>query len=305
MRRILMPILMAAGLAVMAGAGTAAARDPAGVQPQPAAWGRLAAPSQGPAQAIGGYAAGCLAGGVPLAGEGTGYQIIRMSRNRYYGHPSLIAYLEDFGRKVAAAGLGTALIADMTQPRGGPMRYGHASHQSGLDADIWLRLDLPALGRKERESLHEVRYVDYARMSVTPAWSERQARMVRIAASDRRVDRIFVNPAIKKDLCARPWPDRAWLGKVRPWHGHDGHMHIRLVCPPGSSQCVPQKALPEGDGCDEDLAWWLERAVPAREIPPEKAVPPNPKLPPSCTAVFGAKGISVAQAKPAGNYDNN
>jgi hypothetical protein len=29
-------------------------------------------------------------------------------------------------------------IGDISQPRGGPMTSGHASHQIGLDADIWM-----------------------------------------------------------------------------------------------------------------------------------------------------------------------
>jgi len=283
------------GAAAGADAATKARKDKAPPGPSPIAWSTASGPSGGPAQAIGGYASGCLAGGVPLAGEGTGYQVIRLSRHRNYGHPVLVDYLRDFGRKVAGAGLGTALIADMAQPRGGPMRFGHASHQSGLDADVWLRLDLPPMGRNARESLDEIKYVDYDREQVTPQWSAKQSEMVRIAASDLRVNRIFVNPAIKAALCERNWPDRAWLNKVRPWHGHDGHMHVRLDCPPGSPQCEPQRELPPGDGCGEELESWLRKAVPAREIPPEKARPPSPRLPAACTAVLRA-GTRMASA---------
>ncbi|MGQ9366796.1 penicillin-insensitive murein endopeptidase [Azospirillum sp. ST 5-10] len=293
---------------VVAATGAAAAGGREGAahgQPQPVAWSGIAKPSRGVAQAIGGYAAGCLSGGVALSGEGPGYQVIRMSRRRYYGHPELVSFLRDFGGGVAAAGLGTALIGDMAQPRGGPMRAGHASHQSGLDADVWLRLDLPSLARKARESLAEINYVDYDRKRVTPAWSDRQAEMVRLAARDRRVERIFVNPVIKRELCRRDWPDRAWLRKVRPWYGHDGHMHVRLSCPPGSPHCVPQKALPDGDGCGDDLAWWLERIEPLRPIPPDKAVTPAPKLPAACAAVFRADGTVVAETEKLRLQDNN
>ena len=73
-----------------------------------------------------------------------------MSRNRYWGHPELIRFLQDFGREVEAAGIGAdgtgvLAIGDLAQPRGGPMPSGHASHETGLDADVWLRLDLPRL----------------------------------------------------------------------------------------------------------------------------------------------------------------
>ena len=216
------------------------------------AWSRADAPAPGPAQAIGGYAAGCLAGGVALPGEGTGYQVIRLSRHRNYGHPALVDFLKGFGKKVATAGLGTALIADMGQARGGPMSFGHASHQSGLDADVWLRLDLPPMGRNAREHVEEVKYVDYDRRRVTADWTPEQGEMLRIAASDPRVSRIFVSPAIKATLCRKAGDqDADWLRKIRPWHGHDGHMHVRLECPPGSPQCEEQRDLPAGDGCGE------------------------------------------------------
>lgn len=273
---------------------------PGTVRLNPVAWSAVTAPSLGPAQAIGGYASGCLAGGVALAPEGPGYQVIRLSRGRNYGHPVLVSFLEDFGRRVERQGLGTALVGDMGQPRGGPLSYGHASHQSGLDADVWLRLDLPAMTRGAREKLTEIRYVNYAGMTVVPTWSERQAALVRTAATDPRVARIFVNPAIKRELCTAATGDRDWLRKVRPWHGHDGHMHIRLSCPPGSPACEEQTALPDGDGCGDELASWLGRAVPAREIPPSKARPPSPALPAACAAVLQGAGTTLVQAGPAG-----
>jgi len=270
------------------------ATGPAGYTP--IAWSRTDGPAQGPAQAIGGYAAGCLSGGVALPGEGTGYQVIRLSRQRNYGHPALVEFLKGFGQKVAAAGLGTALIGDMAQARGGPMSFGHASHQIGLDADVWLRLDLPPMGRAAREHLEEVKYVDYDVRRVTGDWSAKQSEMIRIAASDPRVSRIFVSPAIKRELCAREWKSRDWLGKVRPWHGHDGHMHVRLSCPPGSPQCEEQRELPDGEGCGDDLRGWLRRAVPVTDIPPERARPRNPNLPPACHAVLRSGGTHIASA---------
>ncbi|MCW2245934.1 penicillin-insensitive murein endopeptidase [Azospirillum fermentarium] len=275
---------------------TAKPLPPGSVRLNPVAWSAVAAPSIGLAQSIGGYASGCVAGAVALTPEGTGYQVIRLSRARNYGHPTLVSFLQDFGRRVDQQGLGTALVGDMGQPRGGPLPYGHASHQSGLDADIWLRLDLPPMNRGARESLSEIKYVDYGSMTVIPSWGERQAALIRTAAADPRVARIFVNPAIKRELCTAAGADRGWLRKVRPWNGHDGHMHVRLSCPAGSPECQDQAALPDGDGCGEDLAGWLDRAVPARETPPSKAKPPSPVQPASCAAVLQGPGNRVAQA---------
>ncbi len=261
------------------------------------AWAAVSGPSLGPARSIGGYAGGCITGAQPLAAEGAGYQVIRLSRQRNYGHPQLIDMLKGFGRRVAAAGLGTALIGDMGQARGGPMPSGHASHQIGLDADVWLRLDLPPMERGARERLDEIKYVDYDRMRVDADWSERQARLIQLAAGDARVARIFINPAIKRAMCDRNWPDRTFLNKLRPWYGHDGHMHIRLNCPSDSAQCEAQTPQPEGDGCGEELESWLERPVPTVETPAPASRPETPRvasLPPACQAVLRAGGTRVA-----------
>lgn len=290
-KRILVAFAIAvAGLTASAEAG-APRRGQGSIQGlTAAAFAASRVPSPGPAQSIGGYAAGCLAGGRALPPEGDGYQAIRLSRNRFYGHPVLIDFIEDLGRELETRGLGVALVADMAQPRGGPMTYAHASHMSGLDVDIWLRLDLPRLDRASRETLEEVNVVDYDRGRVrSGAWSRRQAEMIRAAARDPRVDRIFTHPTIKAALCREDWGDRAWLRKVRPWYGHDGHMHVRLSCPPGSPSCESQKPLPDGDGC-EDLGGWIRAADrPIPTIPPSEAKPPRPALPAACRAVLSGR----------------
>src|SRR5271156_2192170 len=45
-------------------------------------FGRKPTPFPGPARSIGGYADGCLAGGVPLPIDGPAWQGMRLSRNR-------------------------------------------------------------------------------------------------------------------------------------------------------------------------------------------------------------------------------
>ncbi len=294
MRHLVGGLLMAVGvLALMAADVNAKPKS----TPSSIAWSHAAKPAPGPAQSIGGYAAGCLAGGVTLPEKGAGYQVIRLSRHRNYGHPTLVDFLKGFGKKIAAAGLGAALIGDMGQARGGPMPFGHASHQIGLDADVWLRLDLPSLSPRARESLEEIKYVDYDRNSVTAKWSSKQAAMIRIAAGDPRVARIFVSPVIKAALCHKAEDsDTRWLRKIRPWYGHDGHMHIRLNCPPGSARCEDQHELPPGNGCDEELTSWLDRAMPVTETRPENATPRNTRLPDSCQAVLRATSTREASA---------
>jgi penicillin-insensitive murein endopeptidase len=94
-------------------------------------------PSEGDATPIGSYAQGCLAGAVALPLDGPHWQVMRLSRNRNWGTPRLVSYIEKFSEDAAKDGWSGLLIGDMSQPRGGPMITGHLSHQTGLDADIW------------------------------------------------------------------------------------------------------------------------------------------------------------------------
>lgn len=214
-------------------------------------WPDVEGPAPGPPRVIGRYAAACIAGAVRLPLDGPGFQAVDLARNRHWGHPDLVAYLIDLGRRAHEAGLGTMLVGDMAQPRGGPMPYGHVSHQSGLDVDVWYRLDLAPLPRNAREGLEEISFVDHERGRVHPErWTDKHAELVRLAASDPRVTRVFVDAAIKRDLCEREWSDRSWLRVVRPYPRHDDHLHVRLRCPEDSPECVDQAPPPPGEGCD-------------------------------------------------------
>jgi penicillin-insensitive murein endopeptidase len=245
-------------------------------------WSTVPTPSGGPAQPIGRYANGCIGGAATMPLDGPGFQVVNPARRRYFGHPDMIDYLTKLGRRVADAGLGTMLIGDIAQPRGGPMRSGHASHQIGLDADIWLHLDLPPLPRSRREIAELPGMVDRATRRVIPErWTNAQADLIRTAADDPRVARIFVSPSIKLALCARDWSDRSWLRLVRPWWGHEAHLHVRLNCPAGAANCIAQDPQPVGDGCGDELLSWLEAPKPPAGIP--KAPPP---LPTACSPVL-------------------
>ena len=109
----------------------------------PQDWQRIKRPipaTDGKANPIGSYSNGCIIGAEPLPYKGEGYQVIRMNKNGYYGHPDMIAYLQRLGQKAKSAGLPTMLVGDIAMPGGGRFLTGHASHQMGLDADIWLRM---------------------------------------------------------------------------------------------------------------------------------------------------------------------
>jgi penicillin-insensitive murein endopeptidase len=263
----------------LAGLGHA---NPARAQAEDPSWAQVAGGSRGAAEAIGTYTNGCIAGAVPLPPDGEGFQVIRLSRNRNWGHPDLIAVLEDLGRAAASAGLPPILVGDLGQPRGGPIT-GHGSHETGLDADLWLRLDLPLLPVAARESLDPY-YVTGEWTDFVPPGrlGQDQVALIRLATADPRVERVFLHPAIKRELCALDWSDRAWLGKIRPWVGHNEHLHIRIGCPPGSPACRPQATVPPGDGCGADLAAWFPMRPPEPSTAPP---PPPPPLPAACYRV--------------------
>ena len=99
-------------------------------------WSTVTTPAPGPPQSIGFYTAGCLQGAQPLPLDGPGYEAIRISRNRYWGQPVMLEYIQRLADTMKAAGQAQLYIGDIGQPRGGPALSGHASHQVGLDADI-------------------------------------------------------------------------------------------------------------------------------------------------------------------------
>lgn len=257
-RKILTAAAMALGLGL--GATAPAAADPLAKD----VFGSFRNASQGPAVSIGFYSQGCAQGLVQLPETGPSWQAMRLSRNRNWGHPQLIDLLVGLSRAAQQAGWNGLYVGDISQPRGGPMITGHASHQIGLDADIWWlapkRLDLSA---KERENISSIPMRSADQRSVTANWGPRARALLKAAASDPRVDRIFVAAAIKIEICKTATrADKKWLQKVRPVAGHDTHFHVRLKCPKGARLCETQKPTVAdlskgGNGCDETLAWWV------------------------------------------------
>ncbi|WP_417523287.1 penicillin-insensitive murein endopeptidase [Marinovum sp.] len=255
---------------------------------------KRAGSAQSPAP-YGSYAKGCLAGGMQLPETGPTWQAMRLSRNRNWGHPQMIDYLRKLSARAAQLpGWNGLYIGDISQPRGGPMLTGHASHQMGLDADIWLR---PAsnlgLSQQARESISSISMRRSNGAFTNDKWSPEHHALVKAAASDPRVARIFIFPGAKVQMCNDEKGDRSWLRKVRPWWGHHYHFHVRLACPSGASGCVDQNPPPAGDGCAEAQGW-VDRIL--NPPPPDpNAPPPKPKrelvladLPLQCASVLEA-----------------
>ena len=214
------PSLVLLAALLLAGLAPAAAQDPGTLEPKPLPpldhpaspstpakelFGREREPVPLAARAIGYYSAGCLAGAKALPINGPTWQVMRLSRNRNWGHPKLIAFLERLAKKAKKVGWNGLMVGDMSQPRGGPMLTGHASHQVGLDADIWLT-PMPdrTLSTQEREFMSATEVVRADRLDVDPkVWTHEHTEVIRTAAEDPDVERIFVNAAIKKALVPR------------------------------------------------------------------------------------------------------
>jgi len=252
-------------------------------------WSKVDGPTRAEPRVIGAYWAGCLDGGASLPPDGPGYQMMRLSRARFYAHPSMISFVQDLGKTLKSRGQAPLLVGDLGQARGGPTLSGHTSHQSGLDADLWYWFPPGAEKRSltldERETLDAPSMVLPNGLTLDSAlWTRDKVALLKLAASFPSVERIFVHPVIKRELCQSAGMDRAWLSKIRPWTGHDDHFHVRLRCPGDSPDCKAQEAPAAEDGCASELDEWF---VPKPPEKPSKAKKPIlPDLPPACAEVL-------------------
>lgn len=300
-----LPILLPA-LALLLAAAPALAQDRGTLDPKPLPplarpddpstpakelFGRKATPAPLAARSIGSYAKGCVAGAKALPIDGETWQVMRLSRNRMWGHPDLIAFLERLAKRVPSVnGWPGLLVGDISQPRGGPMLTGHASHQLGLDADVWLTpMPKDRLSRLDREEMSATDMVREDRLDIDPAvWTPQHTALLKAVSKEPQVARIFVNAAIKKALCREAGTDRGWLTKIRPMFGHNYHFHIRLSCPDGEETCGDQDPPPSGDGCGAELARWFTPQM----LFPKPGLPRPPMtlaaLPPECRRVLVA-----------------
>ena len=262
-------------------------------------------PTTGAAQPIGAYGRGCAAGNVELPETGPTWQVMRLSRDRSWGNPALVGYLEDLSLAVTQFGWKGLYIGDLGNPRGGPMISGHASHQMGLDADVWFLPPGPLnLSRADREKIASIAVRTNDQLRVNENWNSSYREVLKAAASDPRVDRIFVAAAIKLEICKTAKPsDTKWLQRLRPEAAHQDHFHVRLKCPAGSALCLTQAPTVSdlskgGNGCDETLNYWVSDAYlhpkPVKNRGPKPPHKKGPReftmadLPQQCSAVLSA-----------------
>jgi len=253
-------------------------------------------PSVGKPLVIGYYSHGCLQGGIELPINGPHWEVMRLSRNRNWGHPKLIDFIKRFSAAAAkATGRPGILIGDMAQPRGGPLAFGHTSHQVGLDVDIWY-MPMPdrILTKEERENITATRVIAENDLAVNQNWTPADAIFLRTVAEQPDVERVLVNAAVKKKMCELEGKHHyAWMAKLRPWYFHRSHFHVRLKCPADSPHCRHQPPVPAGDGCGKkDMAFWFSKKTlnVKPETPRQKLEKPLTMagLPAACQQVLNA-----------------
>lgn len=238
---------------------------------------------------VGKYTAGCVKNSVELPADGFGYQVIRTSRKRNYGHSKLVNLIEKLSTKVKSNYSAKLLISDISKKGGGPILDDHSSHQIGLDADIlYLHKgngNNKYLSFEERERIKPISLLNSSKTKINNSkWSWINGEILKESSHLEEVDRIFVNPAVKNHLC-KTYGEQDWLRKLRPWWGHEGHFHIRLKCPKNSLKCVPGPKIPEGAGCGSDLDWWFSKEAYLERVKKLRSAPKTEKdikLPKEC-----------------------
>lgn len=296
--RCLLYLLCIALLTVVARVGAATPGASSVINP----WSQRHHPSMRQAEIRGSYTGGCLHGAQSILNDQGDFFLMRTSRRRHYAHPKMRAFIKTFSGQIKAHKLGTLLVGDISQTRGGPTLKGHASHQVGLDVDVWFWLDAPAgirtFSQQKRGALSAISMLNGKRNGIhRQRFGRRQIAALRLAAEAPGVQRIFVNPHIKNELC-HVTQNAAWLEKIRPWWGHHYHFHVRLACPASEPQCRAQAAVPKGAGCGRALAWWfskeaadtLRKSVEAarQKTDRQRLADKLAKLPASCSEVLNA-----------------
>ena len=80
-------------------------------------WEAVRHPAQGQQRIFGGYNAGCLQGAQAPKETGFGFQFVKLSRNKFWGHSATYEYIERMGQSLRPKNI-SLLIADISMPRG-------------------------------------------------------------------------------------------------------------------------------------------------------------------------------------------
>ena len=227
-------------------------------------FGRKTEPAKMAARSIGYYTHGCLAGGVALPINGPTWQVMRLSRNRNWGHPTMIKTLEHLAEESAVDRLARlpgrrhGAAARRPDDHRALEPSGRARCRRLADADAGPRADAPGARGDVGD---QCRQRQMERRAAGRLVGRNTSRSTRCWRRSRGVERVLANPAIKKALCRDVKGDRSWLHKIRPVVGHNYHFHLRIVCPADSPDCKAQPVPPTDEGCGKDLDCVVHQAA--------------------------------------------
>jgi penicillin-insensitive murein endopeptidase len=155
------------------------------------------------ARSIGFYSRGCLAGAVALPVTGPSWQVMRLSRNRNWGHPRLVAYLERLAKDARSWLVRPAHWRSFAAPRG--------SHANGAHKpSSWLGCrhlvdPMPnrLLTRQEREDMMAVSMLRDPLNVDLSRWTPLHTRLIKLAASYPEVRTTTGSRASDKRRCSQ------------------------------------------------------------------------------------------------------
>lgn len=197
-------------------------------------------------QAFGFYSRGHLEDADELPEEGFGFVHLFRPRGRYYGTYDLVEILKYTAGQIALAfpGRSRLLIGDLSAKYGGPISGTHVSHQNGLDADFayYRKRREPKIDRRDTRGFKEdFVFWRWVRRDFDVA---RTWELFKLFYQTGRVARIFVDRAIKQQLCEHAWAlgeyaaHSAFFDLIQDIDSHDDHAHLRITCPKASVSCI-------------------------------------------------------------------
>src|SRR4051794_101526 len=144
--RRLAPLLL---VMTLLAAGDALAQDKGSINPKPLPplanpndpsigakelFARKLLPSKGPAHVIGSYVKGCIGGAEQMPLNGDNWQVMRLSRNRSYGHPAMIALISGLppGRTRTRDGRASWSATSPSRAAGRPCRAMPATRSASM-----------------------------------------------------------------------------------------------------------------------------------------------------------------------------
>lgn len=223
-----------------------------------------------PNQAIGAHNRGHLENSAALPPAGEGYQLRQGGPDHSHGTNSMIQSIQWAASQMAKfkpAG-SPIIVADISNPTGGRLKNrsgrSHASHQTGLDADIafptnqgaandlWSACEAKKSGRCSKGSAISSRFDDDRFWIFATNMVCQKNEPVIAMFLDTEIKRHICNWARERYAADLSNPNSCAFKTLRAMKyepGHNNHVHVRLKCP-GNPDCRNATvSLGKGTGC--------------------------------------------------------